>query len=115
MQQQQLQNQQQPSLQQQQYQQHHQIQNNAPGGNELQGIVLQETDRYAGLSGFDSIQHSAAAPSLSSVAPHGQLTQPATGLLGNDFDANFNTINTNNFSTNHSGTYLHNLLTLLQL
>ena len=96
---------QQPNSQQQFQQQ--QSQNNAANtrGDELQGLVLQETDRYAGLSGFDSIPTSAT--SMSTAQKQNQLTNPTTGILGNaNFDTNFNSINTNNFS-NNSGTVLH--------
>ena len=89
---------------QQQFQQPQQqgLQNNANSSNELQGIVLQETDRYAGLSiafNADSI-----APT-SSISAHQNniLTTKPQGLMGNDFDSNFNSINTNNF-TMSSGT-----------
>ena len=86
---------------QQQFQQPQQqgLQNNANSSNELQGIVLQETDRYAGLSiafNADSI-----APT-SSISAHQTniLTTKPQGLMGNDFDSNFNSINTNNFTMN---------------
>ena len=93
------------ALQQQMFMQQQQMQNNAVNNtkDELQGLVLQETDRYAGLSGFDSIP-----PSTTSTAhKQNQLTNPATGIIGKtNFDTNFNSINTNNFS-NNSGTVLH--------
>ena len=98
---------QQPTSQQQFQQQ--QIQNNAANtrGDELQGLVLQETDRYAGLSGFDSI--STSATSVSAAQKQNQLTNPTTGILGNaNFDTNFNSINTNNFS-NNSGIFAQKL------
>ena len=91
----------QPQMQQQQ------MQNNAVNNtkDELQGLVLQETDRYAGLSGFDSIPPSTT--SVSTAHKQNQLTNPATGIIGKtNFDTNFNSINTNNFS-NTSGSVLH--------
>ena len=85
---------------QQQFQQQQGLQNNAAqnSSNELQGIVLQETDRYAGLSiafNADSIAPTATI----SAQQTNPLTKPQ-GLLGNEFDTNFNSINTNNFTIN---------------
>ena len=91
----------QPNPQQQFPQQQQLIQNNVANASsdQLQGIVLQETDRYAGLSGFDSIPP--PATSVSAAQKQNQLTNPTTGIIGNaNFDTNFNSINTNNFSNN---------------
>ena len=97
--------------QQQNQQQHQQPQTqttNPNNSNELQGLVMQETDRYAGLSGFDSIH----PPTVSAVSagqqqhPH-QLTKNTHGLLGNEFDTNFNTINMSNFTNSSHGGILH--------
>ena len=101
--------QQQPNSQQQFQQQQQQIQSNTANtsSGELQGLVLQDTDRYAGLSGFDSIAPSAT--SVSAAQKQNQLTNPTTGIIGNaNFDTNFNSINTNNFS-NNSGIFAQEL------
>ena len=97
------------SLQQQQVMQQHQqqfqqpqqqgLQNNANSSNELQGIVLQETDRYAGLSIAFNAHSIAPSMSIDAHQPNTLTTKPQ-GLLGNEFDSNFNSINTNNFTMN---------------
>ena len=81
-------------MQQQKNQQFQQQPQNKTNSNELHGIVLQENDRYAGLSGFDSIPAAAAAA--------GQQNNPAKpqGLLGNEFDTNFSSMDASNFSNN---------------
>ena len=86
---------------QQQFQQQQQgLQNNETksNSNELQGIVLQETDRYAGLSIAFNADSIAPTANISAQQPN-PLTNPQ-GLLGNEFDTNFNSINTNNFTIN---------------
>ena len=98
MQQQQQQTNQQP---QQQFPQQQSLQLNAnnSNSNELQGIVLQETDRYAGLSIAFNAHSIAPSMSIDAHQPNTLTTKPQ-GLLGNEFDSNFNSINTNNFTMN---------------
>ena len=72
---------------------------NNSNSNELQGIVLQETDRYAGLSIAFNAHSIAPSMSIDAHQPNTLTTKPQ-GLLGNEFDSNFNSINTNNFTMN---------------
>ena len=85
-----------------QFQQEQQQQNKA-SGSELQGIVIQGTDRYAV---FDSM------PPTSVVGGQQNNQNKAQGYPGSGFDNNFSSLDGNNFS-NNTGTLNFALLYML--